>query len=44
MGSDFPLAEFNQGYGDHGVGAIHLKIEENRGKCTKQVLPLEANL
>ena len=44
IGLDFPLGEFNQGYGDHGMGAIHLKIEDNRGKCTKQVLPLEANL
>ena len=42
--SDFQLGKFNQGYGDHGMGAIPLKIEEIHGKCTEQVLQLEANL
>ena len=44
MGWDFPLGEFNQGSSGHGMEARHLKIEENRGKCTEQVLQLEANL
>ena len=44
MGLDFQLGEFNQGYGDHGMEARHLKIEENHGKCTEQALQLESNL
>ena len=44
MGWEFQLPELTQGYGDHGMGARRLKIEENRGKCTEQVLQLEANL
>ena len=43
-GWDFQLGKFNQGYGDHGMGARQLKIEENRAKCTEQVLHFEANL
>ena len=38
------LPELTQGYGDHGMGTRRLKIEENRVKCTEQVLQLEANL
>ena len=44
MGSDFQLGESNQGYGDNDMWAGLLKVEENRGKCTEQVLQLEANL
>ena len=44
LGSDFQLAEFSQGYGDHGMGAKHLKIEENHENCTEHVLQLKANL
>ena len=44
VGWDFQSGKFNQGYGDHGMRARHLKIEENHGKCTEQVLQLKANL
>ena len=43
-GRDFQLGKFNQGHGDHGMGARRLKIEENRVKCIEQVLQLEAKL
>ena len=43
-GRGVSLPELTQGYGDHGMGARRLKIEENRAKCTKQVLQFEANL
>ena len=43
-GMGVSLPELTQGYGDHGMGARRLKIEENRAKCTEQVLQLEANL
>ena len=43
-GWDFKLGTFNQGYGDYGMWARRLKIEENHAQCTEQVLQLEANL
>ena len=44
MGSDFPEGELNQGYGDLCIVVRHKNIDENPGKCTEQVLQLEAKL
>ena len=43
-GMGVSLLELTQGYGDHGMWARRLKIEENRAKCSEQILQLELNL